>query len=176
VDFADVRTVMSEMGVAMMGTGTARGENRAREAADAAIASPLLDDIDLAGAKGVLVNVTAGMDLSISEFEEVGDAVKSFTSDNATVIVGTVIDTEMKDELRVTLVATGLSSTNPNTTWVEEKEKNESRAARQPLHKKLPSNLNQTSGHISSRKETVTEELDYLDIPAFLRRQDDERR
>lgn len=176
VDFADVRTVMSEMGVAMMGTGTARGENRAREAADAAIASPLLDDIDLAGAKGVLVNVTAGMDLSISEFEEVGDAVKSFTSDNATVIVGTVIDTEMKDELRVTLVATGLSSTNPNTTWVEEKEKNESRAARQVLHKKLPSNLNQTSGHISSRKETVTEELDYLDIPAFLRRQDDERR
>lgn len=176
VDFADVRTVMSEMGVAMMGTGTARGENRAREAADAAIASPLLDDIDLAGAKGVLVNVTAGMDLSISEFEEVGDAVKSFTSDNATVIVGTVIDTEMKDELRVTLVATGLSSTNPNTSWAEEKEKNDPRVMRQSMHKKMPTNLGQPSSHVVSRKEPVTEELDYLDIPAFLRRQDDERR
>lgn len=112
VDFADVRTVMAEMGIAMMGTGTARGENRARLAAEAAIASPLLDDISLAGAKGVLVNITAGMDMSISEFEEVGDAIKSFTSDDATVIVGTVIDPELTDELRVTLVATGLGKVN----------------------------------------------------------------
>lgn len=175
VDFADVRTVMSEMGVAMMGTGTARGENRARVAADAAIASPLLDDIDLAGAKGVLVNVTAGMDLSIAEFEEVGDAIKSFTSDNATVIVGTVIDPQMADELRVTLVATGLSSsgnTSSSSSWSEEKERSErdnSRASRQSGLKK-PLTVG-TMGRTT--KESVGEELDYLDIPAFLRRQAD---
>lgn len=171
VDFADVRTVMSEMGVAMMGTGTARGENRARLAADAAISSPLLDDIDLAGAKGVLVNVTAGMDLSISEFEEVGDAIKNFTSDNATVIVGTVIDPQMTDELRVTLVATGLSSGNSSSSWTEEKERVDSRIQRQPILRKPMTSTTTTTQRV---KETATsEELDYLDIPAFLRRQSD---
>ena len=165
VDFADVRTVMSEMGLAMMGTGVSSGENRAREAADKAISSPLLDDIDLSGAKGVLVNVTAGSDLSISEFEEVGDAVKAFTSDNATVIVGTVIDPDMKDELRVTLVATGLGGRDsvrlPN------------RAAQQPL------SANRSEGRLRERtplrtpvKEGVAD-MSYLDIPAFLRRQSD---
>ncbi len=108
VDFADVRTVMSAMGVAMMGTATASGDSRAREAAEAAVASPLLEDINLAGAKGVLVNITAGMDMSIGEFEEVGEVIKNFTSDQATVVVGTVIDPEMSDELRVTIVVTGL--------------------------------------------------------------------
>ncbi|EAW29659.1 cell division protein FtsZ, partial [marine gamma proteobacterium HTCC2143] len=92
VDFADVRTVMSEMGMAMMGTGSARGENRAREAAESAIRSPLLDDINLQGARGILVNITAGLDLSLGEFSEVGDTVEEFASDNATVVVGTVID------------------------------------------------------------------------------------
>ncbi|MFI4937646.1 MAG: cell division protein FtsZ [Candidatus Berkiellales bacterium] len=173
VDFADVRTVMSEMGVAMMGTGTARGENRAREAADAAISSPLLDDIDLAGAKGVLVNVTAGMDLSIAEFEEVGDAIKSFTSDDATVIVGTVIDPAMGDELRVTLVATGLSSSSSSgsASWVEERvePREHPRMMRQPLKRPVTA-----QSHAVARKETVTEELDYLDIPAFLRRQSED--
>lgn len=171
VDFADVRTVMSEMGVAMMGTGIARGENRARVAADAAIASPLLDDIDLAGAKGVLVNVTAGMDLSIAEFEEVGDAIKSFTSDNATVIVGTVIDPQMTDELRVTLVATGLSNNHstPGSTssWAEDKEKSE----RDNLRNRQSAIKKPMVG--ARTKEAVGEELDYLDIPAFLRRQAD---
>ena len=108
VDFADVRTVMSEMGMAMMGTAKANGENRAVEAAQAAVASPLLDDIDLVGAKGILVNITAGMDMSIGEFEEVGEIIKSFASDQATVVVGTVIDPDMSDELRVTIVVTGL--------------------------------------------------------------------
>lgn len=170
VDFADVRTVMSEMGIAMMGTGTARGENRARVAADAAISSPLLDDIDLAGAKGVLVNVTAGMDLSISEFEEVGDAIKNFTSDNATVIVGTVIDPQMTDELRVTLVATGLGSQKAGSPWAEEKESRDSfRQMRQGALKKT----HPTTTTSSRTKETAAEELDYLDIPAFLRRQED---
>ncbi|MBS0288116.1 MAG: cell division protein FtsZ [Proteobacteria bacterium] len=174
VDFADVRTVMSEMGVAMMGTGTARGENRAREAADAAISSPLLDDIDLAGAKGVLVNVTAGMDLSISEFEEVGDAIKNFTSDNATVIVGTVIDPQMTDELRVTLVATGLN-TGSTSAWADEKERVEARdnfRVQRPVVRK-PVTASATTTTQRVKETATTEELDYLDIPAFLRRQSD---
>src|SRR6186997_2208113 len=108
VDFADVRTVMSEMGMAMMGSGTASGQDRAKEAAEMAVSSPLLEDINLSGANGVLVNVTAGVDLSIGEFQEVGDTVKQFASDDATVVIGTVIDPEMTDEIRVTVVATGL--------------------------------------------------------------------
>ncbi len=110
VDFADVRTVMSEMGMAMMGSGVASGEDRAREAAESAINSPLLEDINLMGARGILVNVTAGMDMSIGEFEEVGNTIKEFASENATVVVGTVIDPTMRDELRVTVVATGLGA------------------------------------------------------------------
>ena len=110
VDFADVRTVMSEMGMAMMGTGNSKGENRAREAAERAINSPLLDDIDLQGARGILVNITAGLDLSLGEFSEVGDTIEEFASEEATVVVGTVIDPEMTDELKVTVVATGLGS------------------------------------------------------------------
>jgi len=111
VDFADVRTVMSETGMAMMGSGSGRGEGRARVAAEAAVSSPLLEHVDLADAHGILVNVTAGMDMSIGEFQEVGNIVKEFASDDATVVVGTVIDPEMQDELRVTVVATGLNRT-----------------------------------------------------------------
>jgi cell division protein FtsZ len=109
VDFADVRTVMSETGMAMMGSGAASGENRARQAAEAAVSSPLLEDINLAGAQGILVNVTAGLDLSIGEFEEVGTIVKEYASEDATVVVGTVIDPEMSNQIRVTVVATGLN-------------------------------------------------------------------
>ena len=192
VDFADVRTVMSEMGVAMMGTGVGRGENRAREAANAAIASPLLDDIDLSGAKGVLVNVTAGMDLSISEFEEVGDAIKNFTSDDATVIVGTVIDPSLTDELRVTLVATGLSSSYPGAGGSRDTQaenvsgRGSSGAASQraglykrtPVGNNLGGQVNLGTGNMGSslgnkRHDPKQDELDYLDIPAFLRRQAD---
>ncbi|MGI9283977.1 MAG: cell division protein FtsZ, partial [Pseudomonadales bacterium] len=108
VDFADVRTVMSEMGQAMMGTGEARGNNRAREAAESAIHSQLLEDVNLQGARGILVNITAGLDLSLGEFTEVGDTIEEFASDNATVVVGTVIDPDMTDDIRVTVVATGL--------------------------------------------------------------------
>jgi cell division protein FtsZ len=111
VDFADVRTVMSETGMAMMGSGAAGGENRARQAAEAAVSSPLLEDINLAGAHGILVNVTAGLDLSIGEFEEVGNIVKEYASEDATVVVGTVIDPEMSNQIRVTVVATGLGGT-----------------------------------------------------------------
>ena len=108
VDFADVRTVMSEMGMAMMGTGGAVGEGRAKRAAEAALASPLLEDVNFAGAKGVLVNITAGMDLTIGELEEVGAAVEAFADENATVVVGTVLDPSMSGEIKVTVVATGL--------------------------------------------------------------------
>jgi cell division protein FtsZ len=108
VDFADVRTVMSAMGTAMMGTASATGPDRAQEAAEAAISSPLLEDVDLTGAKGILVNITAGMDITIEEFEIVGNHVKALASENATVVVGAVIDPEMREELRVTVVATGL--------------------------------------------------------------------
>src|ERR1700744_1990804 len=109
VDFADVRTVMAETGMAMMGSGVASGEGRARSAAEAAVSSPLLEDINLAGAHGILVNVTAGMDLSIGEFQEVGNIVKQFASEDATVVVGTVIDPELTNVVRVTVVATGLN-------------------------------------------------------------------
>ena len=108
VDFADVRTVMGETGMAMMGSGFATGEDRARVAAQMAVSSPLLEDVNLSGARGILVNVTAGMDLAIGEFEEVGNIVREFASEDATVVVGTVIDPELSNELRVTVVATGL--------------------------------------------------------------------
>jgi cell division protein FtsZ len=108
VDFADVRTVMGETGMAMMGSGFATGDDRARVAAQMAVSSPLLEDVNLAGARGILVNVTAGMDLAIGEFEEVGNIVREFASEDATVVVGTVIDPELSNELRVTVVATGL--------------------------------------------------------------------
>lgn len=168
VDFADVRTVMSEMGIAMMGTGIATGEDRARLAAEAAISSPLLEDISLAGARGVLVNITAGQDMSIAEFEEVGDSIKNFTSEDATVIVGTVIDPTMTDELRVTLVATGLGrqvaqtskSSLPESARYERAQAgyvNNARRVAQPQKRVM---------------ETTESATDYpfLDIPAFLRR------
>lgn len=108
VDFADVKTVMSEMGQAMMGAASATGANRAAEAARNALSSPLLEDTNIRGAKGILVNVTAGPNLSIGEFGEVGGMIRDMASDDATVVIGTSIDPEMKDELRVTMVATGI--------------------------------------------------------------------
>ena len=173
VDFADVRTVMSEMGMAMMGTGKASGEGRAREAAEAAIASPLLEDINLSGARGILVNVTAGMDMSIGEFEEVGNTVKAFASDNATVVVGTVIDPEMTGELRVTVVATGLGTEaaakgEHAMKLVIEKTKNGDVDYGQLDKPTVIRNK------VAGDRFTATEGgMDYLDIPAFLRRQAD---
>lgn len=176
VDFADVRTVMSEMGVAMMGTGIATGENRARLAAEAAISSPLLEDISLAGARGVLVNITAGEDMSIAEFEEVGDAIKSFTSEDATVIVGTVIDSNMTDELRVTLVATGLGKqVSGNLRSGETRSTSSQIATSQEVNRvDRTMGLRKHQQPLINKQRTVeqTEPTDYpfLDIPAFLRR------
>jgi cell division protein FtsZ len=173
VDFADVRTVMSEMGMAMMGSGRASGEGRAREAAEAAIASPLLEDVNLAGARGILVNVTAGMDMSIGEFEEVGSTVKSFASENATVVVGTVIDPEMQGELRVTVVATGLGNAEqfgekPVKLVVDKTAEGEVDYGQldRPTVIRKKAATEQYSGNSESSME-------YLDIPAFLRRQAD---
>ena len=173
VDFADVRTVMSEMGMAMMGSGKATGENRAREAAEAAVASPLLEDVNLSGARGILVNVTAGMDMSIGEFEEVGNTVKEFASDNATVVVGTVIDPDMTGELRVTVVATGLGCENVITNEQPLKVVVDKTPSGEVDYAKLdkPAVIR---NKVAGERFTETESgMDYLDIPAFLRRQAD---
>jgi len=172
VDFADVRTVMSEMGMAMMGAGKSTGETRAREAAEAAIASPLLEDVNLSGARGILVNVTAGMDMSIGEFEEVGNTVKEFASDNATVVVGTVIDPEMSGELRVTVVATGLGSgvaVAKGDQPLKVVEKTNTGDVDYGQLDKPTVIRNKVAG---DRFENEAG-MDYLDIPAFLRRQAD---
>jgi cell division protein FtsZ len=166
VDFADVRTVMGEMGQAMMGTGSARGENRAREAAEAAIKSPLLEDVDLQGARGILVNITAGTDLSLGEFSEVGDTIEEFASEEATIVVGTVIDPEMAEEIKVTVVATGLGEI------VEQKKPAPSVRSAEETKKPMRT---KTVDEADAEKVVAVEkkDLDYLDIPAFLRRQAD---
>ena len=179
VDFADVRTVMSEMGMAMMGTGSSQGENRAREAAERAINSPLLDDVNLAGARGILVNITAGLDLSLGEFSEVGDTIEEFASEDATVVVGTVIDPDMGEDLRVTVVATGLGSeaaksplqmveSAPKTATVDvENEPDYAQFERPTAMRK--------SRRAGSGQALAVEAggEEYFDIPAFLRRQAD---
>ncbi|ABE59536.1 MULTISPECIES: cell division protein FtsZ [Chromohalobacter] len=185
VDFADVRTVMSEMGMAMMGTGGATGENRAREAAEKAIRSPLLEDIDLHGARGILVNITAGPDLSIGEFNDVGATVQEFASQDATIVVGTSIDMEMSDELRVTVVAAGLEGLKEKAAVSTPQRETvaAARSAESPDYRKLqqPTVMRQQAAKeqedsAKSRQESrrKSQELDdYLDIPAFLRRQAD---
>ncbi len=181
VDFADVKTVMSEMGMAMMGSASAKGQDRARQAAESAVSSPLLEDIDLSNVKGILVNVTAGFDLSIGEFEEVGAAIKEFASEDATVVVGTVIEPEMNDELRVTVVATGIGEGSARM-----KAENSIRLIN--LEAREARNKQEETAAISAREEQtavaqpvisqpveepVQKDFEYLDIPAFLRRQAD---
>ncbi|VAW89152.1 Cell division protein FtsZ [hydrothermal vent metagenome] len=175
VDFADVRTVMSEMGMAMMGSGSSAGEHRAREAAEAAIASPLLEDVNLAGAHGILVNVTAGLSMTIGEFEEVGNTVKEFASDDATVVVGTVIDAAMEDELRVTVVATGLGQSTVKLEAKPVKLISKTNAGEVDYNKlDRPTVMrNQASAADQSGTSVDSTNLDYLDVPAFLRRQAD---
>jgi cell division protein FtsZ len=209
VDFADVRTVMSAMGMAMMGTGIASGEQRARQAAEAAISSPLLEDINLSGAKGILVNITAGLDMSIGEFEEVGDVVKEFISDEATVVLGTVIDPEMTDQVRVTVIVTGLgepqsrhqvsgnfaqslnlnpsvsAATSANTGAMPQTNKARILESRrldgsldfQSLDKpaviRKQTAVNPTQNTPVKTVQENMPDMDYLDIPAFLRRHEE---
>ena len=172
VDFADVRTVMSEMGMAMMGTGVSQGEDRAREAAEAAVSSPLLEDINLAGANGILVNVTAGMDLSIGEFQEVGNTVKEFASDDATVVVGTVIDPDMTDRIRVTVVATGLGQ-QATTAESPMRIVRRAQAQAEPNYHTLDKPTVQRQRAVGDGIEEPGLQEELLDIPAFLRRQAD---
>lgn len=175
VDFADVRTVMSEMGMAMMGSGLAQGDNRAIEAAEAAVRSPLLEDIDISGARGLLVNIAAGLDITLTEFSQVGSTVEDFASENATVVIGTVIDPEMGDEMRVTVVATGLG--------LDEDQK--SAELQTELRKRLAGDGVPDYGVLDKptvirnkalgegKGDLKQQDLEYLDIPAFLRRQAD---
>ena len=171
VDFADVRTVMSEMGMAMMGSGTASGPDRAREAAEAAASSPLLEDVNLAGANGILVNVTAGENLSIGEFQEVGNTVKEYASENATVVIGTVIDPKMKDSIRVTVVATGLGETAQAARPQMEVVKKAANGDPNYSYLETPTAVRRSKMYESGSRAMTSEEV--LDIPAFLRRQAD---
>ncbi|MEH6444561.1 MAG: cell division protein FtsZ [Oceanospirillaceae bacterium] len=202
VDFADVRAVMASMGMAMMGTGSAKGDDRAIVATEAAIKSPLLEDVDLKGASGILVNITAGLDLSLGEFTEVGQIIEEYASENATVVVGTVIDPEMTDELRVTVVATGLVAQSESAIKVETEQVKvaASGGASTSVRANVTGNYsqhqmelpvkNKTRNHNGRThlqehvevapepvqqpmKKTGTGDLDFLDIPAFLRRQAD---
>ena len=190
VDFADVRTVMGEMGMAMMGTGCASGPNRAREATEAAIRNPLLEDVNLQGARGILVNITAGPDLSLGEYSDVGSIIEAFASDHAMVKVGTVIDPDMRDELHVTVVATGLGARIEKPVKVVD---NTLQTAQQVYEASNPAPVRQEqpavnyrdlerptvmrnqahAGAAAAAKLNPQDDLDYLDIPAFLRRQTD---
>jgi cell division protein FtsZ len=200
VDFADVRTVMSEMGLAMMGSGTARGDDRAQAAAEAAISNPLLDEVNLAGANGVLVNITAGPDFTMREFDEVGRIIDEFAAEDATVVVGTVLDPNMQDEVRVTVVATGLNrgavrQARPDRAEFGSKEpmRNPVKLVRnattglpdydsmlnaEPTHTGYNNlGLRASRGGSDMQPQTALADLpsdqSYLDIPAFLRRQAD---
>ncbi|GMR14922.1 MAG: cell division protein FtsZ [Gammaproteobacteria bacterium] len=185
VDFADVRTVMSEMGMAVMGAGQAKGEDRAIMAVQSAIGSPLLEDVNLQGACGVLVNITAGMNLTMREFEEIGAAVSDLASDDATVVIGTVIDPEIGDELRVTVVATGLGGSHIKRKQHEPVEKTIHVVRNGTTGLAEPALRDQDHGHqpesmVKRHAEPGTPDMfsqdrniDYLDIPAFLRNQAD---
>jgi len=188
VDFADVRTVMSEMGMAMMGTGTARGDDRAQAAAEAAINNPLLENVDLSGACGILVNVTAGPNLTMREFDEIGRVVHDFASEDATVVLGTALDPDLSDDVRVTVVATGLNrAAKPQLRPVAKPEMVEMPQPRRVLRtgtdngvvgyaqpEPMPAMSRNPAPAVATKPATETAGVpDYLDIPAFLRRQAD---
>ncbi|MGH8124915.1 MAG: cell division protein FtsZ [Rhodanobacteraceae bacterium] len=189
VDFADVRTVMSEMGMAMMGTGNARGDDRAQAAAEAAINNPLLENVDLSGACGILVNVTAGPNLTMREFDEIGRVVHDFASEDATVVLGTALDPDLSDDVRVTVVATGLNrAAKPQLRPVAKPETIEMPQPRRVLRTGTDNGVADFSAQpepagaatgkapaatAAKPDKEATSGYDYLDIPAFLRRQAD---
>jgi cell division protein FtsZ len=186
VDFADVRTVMSEMGLAMMGTGTACGDDRAQAAAEAAIKNPLLEDVNLNGACGILVNVTAGPNLTMREFDEIGRVIHDFASEDATVVIGTSLDPEMKDDVRVTVVATGLNRAAASRQPIRAVETQQVQMRPRPVVLRTGTGNEVVDyaqpdamvGHGrtdtgAAPARTAEPNIDYLDIPAFLRRQAD---
>jgi cell division protein FtsZ len=185
VDFADVRTVMSEMGMAMMGSGTARGDDRAQAAAEAAINNPLLEDVNLNGACGILVNVTAGPNLTMREFDEIGRVIHDFASEDATVVIGTSLDPEMQDDVRVTVVATGLNraaSRQPQRTAAPQQVEMRQRprpvvlrtgTGNEVVDYAQPDAVPGPARSEGGAAKSADPSFDYLDIPAFLRRQAD---
>ncbi len=197
VDFADVRTVMSEMGMAMMGSGTARGDDRAQAAAEAAISNPLLDDVNLAGASGILVNITAGPNMTMREFDEIGRVVHDFAAEDATVVIGTTLDADMQDEVRVTVVATGLNRNVARAATPRQAPREETLVAPQPRPRTVllrtgtgpavastapaPLRASASVPRVRADEAPAAEPqvapppsgFDYIDIPAFLRKQAD---
>jgi cell division protein FtsZ len=185
VDFADVRTVMGEVGMAMMGSATAAGEERGRVAAEQAVKSPLLEDVNLAGARGVLVNVTASAGLKMKEYYEVMETIKAFTAEDAMVIVGTVIDDTMDDALRVTMIATGLGgaaiATPKRPPKLEVYETVLERTGTDGMGVQVENinydHLDQPAvmrkGRSASPAVSSSAAFDTTDIPAFLRKQAD---
>ena len=173
VDFADVRTVMSEMGMAMMGSGVSSGEGRAREAAEAAISSPLLEDVNLSGANGILVNVTSDLNLTIGEFSEIGDTIKEFAASDATVIIGSALDQSMQDEVRVTVVATGLGKNVSQSSPMRIIKKNDDKSNEAPDYDTLSKPITQRNKAVGDDTEDDDSSEDLLNVPAFLRRQAD---
>ena len=173
VDFADVRTVMAEMGMAMMGSATATGPDRAMAAARGAVSSPLLEEVDIHGAKGLLVNVSAGPDMQLDEFAQVGEIVNEYASEDGTVVIGTVLDSEMADELRVTMVATGIRRA-PQISLVKDGAIEESATA-EAVDYDQPTVIRRrprAAGDVDAQGNAAID-MDYLDVPAFLRRQAD---
>ena len=173
VDFADVRTVMAEMGMAMMGSATATGPDRAMQAARGAVSSPLLEEVDIHGAKGLLVNVSAGPDMQLDEFAQVGEIVNEYASEDGTVVIGTVLDPEMEDELRVTMVATGIRKA-PQISLVKDQGMEEATSAHEDDYD-VPTVIRRrprAAGDVDLQGNAAVD-MDYLDVPAFLRRQAD---
>ena len=173
VDFADVRTVMAEMGMAMMGSATATGPDRAMQAARGAVSSPLLEEVDIHGAKGLLVNVSAGLDMQLDEFAQVGEIVNEYASEDGTVVIGTVLDPEMEDELRVTMVATGIRKA-PQISLVKDQGMEEDTSAHEDDYD-VPTVIRRrprAAGDVELQGNAAVD-MDYLDVPAFLRRQAD---
>ena len=179
VDFADVRTVMAEMGMAMMGSGSARGEDRAVAAAEAAINNPLLEDVNLSGACGILVNVTAGSNLTMREFDEIGQVIQQLSSEDATVVIGTALDPDLQDEVRVTVVATGLNRASRQKEAVAaQRPRIVARTGTDdmPVDYAPPARPARPTAPEAPKKASAAAgeaQVDYLDIPAFLRRQAD---
>ena len=172
VDFADVRTVMAEMGMAMMGSATATGPDRAMEAARGAVCSPLLEEVDIHGAKGLLVNVSAGPDMQLDEFAHVGEIVNEYASEDGTVVIGTVLDSAMEDELRVTMVATGIRKA-PQISLVKDEGVDE--GTTDDVDYDQPTVIRRrprAAGDVDAQGNAAVD-MEYLDVPAFLRRQAD---
>jgi len=177
VDFADVRTVMSGRGKAMMGSGVSSGANRAEEAVNAALSSPLLENIDLNNASGVLVNITAGADLSSKEFSAIGDKVKEIADDSATIIIGCIKEEDNLGDLRVTIVATGFDTADDSQlsdegSALSENPNNSNVTSDLPG---LTEGLNDSANNASNFSSEVLPDADSdnLDVPAFLRQQAD---